>query len=153
MSTDFYVAVPAASWPTAELVQQCMIQEAYPVRVRRFPSFSPRQVVTDGALVSLDTGAATYVEGELFSAASDREDVDMINNRLATTSGLFRVSSGDAVMSLRVRSPREMRAASYVIASLIVCFHGYGFEPQGNSHGRGDFAKTLTDGVSALEGL
>ena len=46
-----------------------------------------------------------------------------------------------------------MRAASYVIASLIVCFHGYGVDPQGNGRGRDDFAKTLVDAASALKGL
>ncbi len=153
MSVDFYVAVPAANWPTAELVQRCMTERAYPVQVKHFPSFSPNQVVTDGILVTADGGTEAYLEGELFSAVSGRADVDSINTRLATTSDRFRISSGDAVMSIRVRSPAEMRAASYVIAGLIVCFHGYGFEPQGNGHGRDDFAKTLIDGASALKGL
>ena len=130
-----------------------MTERAYPIQVRRFPLFNPKQAVTDGILVTIDEGAEAYLEGELFSTASGREDVDAINERLAATSGQFRISAGDAVMSIRVRSPAEMRAASYVIAGLIVCFHAYGFEPQGNSHGRDDFAKTLMDGASTLKGL
>ena len=153
MSVDFYVAVPAANWPAAELVQRCMTERAYPVQVKRFPAFSPKQVVTDGALVTVDGGTEAYLEGELFSAASGREDVDTINKLLAATSDPFRVLPGDALMSIRVRSPAEMRAASYVIAGLIVCFHGYGFEPQGNGHGRDDFAKTLIEGAGVLKGL
>ncbi|MBX9859775.1 MAG: hypothetical protein K2Y20_09330 [Sphingomonas sp.] len=153
MSVDFYVAVPAANWPTAEAVQRCMTERAYPVDVKRFPSFDARQAVTDGALVTVDGNTEAYLEGALFSSVSGREDVELVNQRLANASAQFRVSPTDAVISMHVRSPAEMRAASYVIAGLIVCFHGYGFEPQGNGHGRDDFAKTLIDGASALKGL
>jgi hypothetical protein len=55
-------------------------------------------------------------------------------------------------MSIRVQSPNEVRAASYVISALIVCFDGFGFEPQGNTSGRADFARSLLAGAEALKG-
>jgi hypothetical protein len=130
-----------------------MTERAYPVQIKRFPSFSPKQVVTDGALVNVDGATEAYLEGRVFSSISGSDDVEMINKQLAATSGSFRISPNDAVISIHLRSPAEMRAASYVISGLIVCFQGYGFEPQGNAHGREDFAKTLIDGASALKGL
>ena len=56
-------------------------------------------------------------------------------------------------MVVRVRSPVEIRAASYVISALIVCFDGFGFEPQGNTHGRAEFVESLISGAESLKGL
>ena len=152
MSVDFYVAIPAAEWPTAAAVQHCMAERSYPVQLKRFPTFDPQRVVTDGAFVTVDGGTEAYLEGEIISSRLAAADVKMINDRIKASSGRFRIKDGDAVMSIRVRSPAEMRAASYVISGLIVCFSGYAFEPQGNTHGRDDFATTLIAGAEALKG-
>ncbi len=152
MSTDFYVAVPAGHWPTAATVQQCMADHAYPVQVKRFPAFKEAKVVTDGALAMID-GKEAYLEGELAPASAIPTDVKSMNDRLSASSPLETIKADDVIMSVRVRSPMEMRAASYVISALIVCFDGFGFEPQGNTHGRADFARSLILGADALKGL
>ena len=153
MSVDLYVAVPATQWPTPAAVEQCLAEKGYPVKLKRFPALDGHKIVTDGALVTVDGEAETYLEGELYPGRLARDDVKMINDRLAASPDHFQITDDHAVMSVRVRSPAEMRAASYVVSSLIVCFGGYGFEPQGNAHGRDDFAKSLLSNVAALKGI
>ena len=148
-----YVAVPAAEWPSAAAVQQCLDAQRYPLKLSRFPRFDPKQVVTDGAFGTVDGKTDAYLEGRVSPALLAKDEVDDINGRIAAAGSAFRISTGAALMSIRTRSPAEMRAASYLVSSLIVCFHGYGFEPQGNEHGGGDFAKSLISSVDALKGL
>ena len=107
-------------------------------------------VVTDGVAVTAD-GKHAYLEGQLSPASLSGEDVRSINQRIAASAGSFRITDGHALASFRLRSPDEMRAASYVIASLVVCFGGYAFEPQGDTHGGAEFARSLVEGVSLLE--
>ena len=152
MSVDLYVAVPATQWPAPAAVEQCLAEKGYPVKLKRFPALDRHKIVTDGALVTVDSEAEAYLEGELYPHLA-RDDVKMINDRLAASSDHFQITDDYAVMSVRVRSPAEMRAASYVVSTLIVCFGGYGFEPQGNAHGRDDFAKSLLSSVAALKGM
>ncbi len=152
MSVDFYVALPAASWPTAAAVRQCMADHAFPVQLKRFPALNGGKVVTDGALATVG-GKDAYLEGELAVASAMPADVKVINDRLRASASNELIKSDDAMMSIRVRSPAEMRAASYVISVLIVCFNGFGFEPQGNTSGRADFAQSLIAGAEALKGL
>ena len=152
MSVDFYVAVPAANWPTATAVQQCMVDHAYPVQLKRFPALSKWRVVNDGILAVID-GKDAYLEGELAEAPALPDVVRGINDRLGVAAGAERINKSDAVMTVRVRSPNEMRATSYIISALIVCFDGFGFEPQGNTHGRADFAASLISGADTLKGL
>ena len=150
MSVDLYLGLPAANWPSAEQVQRCMIAHNYPIHVERFPQFEATKIVNDGALVILDGTKETYLEGEIISGTTDRSTVTDLNEQLKA-SGL-RVSQSDAIMSMRTRSSGEMRAASYVIAGLIVCFEGFGFETQGNIGGRKEFAGLLVEGAEMLKG-
>lgn len=150
MSVDFYVALPAGEWPSAAAVEHCAARENYPIKITRFPTFDAKKVVTDGVTIAVD-GRETYLEGALSPAILSRKEVRAINQRIAASAAPFRIKEGHALTSFRVRSPGEMHAASYVIASLVVCFGGYGFEPQGNTHGRGDFAKSLIEGAALLK--
>ena len=151
MSVDFYVALPADNWPTAVQVQQCIAARGYPIEVQDFPSPDRSKVRTEGAQILLD-GSLAYLEGEVFSIAVAPEEVAIINERLAA-SGSPQIAASEAVISFRTRSPEEMRAASYLIASLVICFDGFGFEPQGNTSGRDDFATALITGAEALKDL
>jgi len=151
MSVDFYVALPAADWPSSAQVQQCIAEQGYPIELQRFPLVSPREGSTEGAQVLLD-GTLAYLEGEVLTMAVAPDDVAAINERLAA-SGSPQITASDAVISFRTRSPVETRAASYLIASLVICFDGFGFEPQGNFSGRSEFANALLAGAEALEGL
>lgn len=150
MSVDFYIAVPAAEWPSGASVEQCAGREGYPLKVVRFPSLDANKPVSDGAAVSV-RGRDAYLEGEVSPARLAGDDVSVINERLAAAASAFRIDDRHVLMSVRVRSSEEMRAASYVIASLVTCFDGYAFEPQGNGHGRADFAKSLLDAVLTEE--
>lgn len=151
MSVDLYVTLPVASWPTAAAVQKCMSDHAYPAQLKRFPALAGDHVVTDGALASVD-GKDAYLEGELAVATAMPIDVRLINDRLAASASQERIKSNNALMSVRVRSVAEMQAASYVVSALIVCFDGFGFEPQGNTSGRAAFARSLLLGAEALKG-
>ncbi|WP_242115820.1 hypothetical protein [Sphingomonas lacusdianchii] len=152
MSVDFYVAVPAANWPTAAAVQQCMTDGGFPVAIKRFPTLDSAGVVRDGVLVAID-GHDAYLEGELAPAMLMPEDVKILNDRLSRVSASERIDGKHAVLSIRISMPNEMRATAYVISALIICFDGFGFEPQGDTYGRKDFAQTLIRGAEALKGL
>lgn len=152
MSVDFVVAVPADRWPDVAAVQRCMIGRAYPVRIKRFPAMDPGRVVTDGVLAAID-GSDAYLESQLGSASNLPGVVTAMNDRPGRAGAADRVGDRHAIIALQVRKPIELRAASYVIAALIVCFDGIGFEPQGNTGGRTDFADTLLAGSEALKGL
>ena len=151
MSVDFYVAVNADNWPSLEQVQQCASAREFPIEVQNFPSPDQRTLVDDGVRVLIN-GASAYLEGEVFSAATAPDDLAAINERLADNNSR-QIAANETVISFRIRSPAEMRAASYLIASLLVCFDGYGFEPQGNTSGQEDFANTLLAGADALKGF
>lgn len=151
MSVDLYVAMPADNWPAAEQVQQCIAARGYPIEVQGFPSPDRDRVKTDGVRVLLD-GTLAYLEGEVFSDAVAPDDVATINERLAINAS-HQIAATDVVISFRTRSPAEMRAASYLIASLVVCFDGFGFEPQGNTSGRAEFANALLAGAETLKDL
>ena len=148
MSVDLYIALPVANWPSAEQVQRCMVAQGYPIGIQRFPSADGKRVMTDGASVMIDGTASAYLEGEVFSSATAADDVATINGKM--TGGL-RIEPEDVVMSFRTRSPAEMRAASYMIAGLVICFDGFGFEPQGNTSGRRAFADSLIVGAELLK--
>ena len=149
MSVDLYVALPADNWPTAAQFRQCIAARGYPIEVQGFPSPDRSEVRTEGAQVLLD-GTLAHLEGEVFSVAVAPDDIATINERLAAKSSP-QIAASEAVISFRTRSPAEMRAASYLVASLVICFDGFGFEPQGNTSGRGDFATALVTGAEALK--
>ena len=142
MSVDFYVAAPATDWPSASAAQKCMSDQGYPIVIDRFPAFKTGQIYADGALVRLGDDRA-YLEGALSPSDAAPAEVALINERLAVVGESFRISSQHALMTVHARSATDVRAASYVISGLIICFGDYGFEPQGNGHGRLDFAKGL----------
>lgn len=152
MSVDFYVATPAANWPTAVAIEQCMVDHSYPVTIKRFPALNGGSVVADGVHASIEDKDA-YLQGQLAPASALSADVDGINDRLSASGSSEAIKSDDVIMSFNIHSPTEMRAATYLISALIVCFKGLGFEPQGNTSGRDDFAQSLISGAETLKGL
>ncbi|WP_293874882.1 MULTISPECIES: hypothetical protein [unclassified Sphingomonas] len=152
MSVDIYVAIPAARWPDIAAVQRCVTSHAYPLHIKRFPVLDRERVVNDGVTATID-GKDAYLEGALARAPALPNDVRMINDRLAASQVADRIGSDHVLMSFHLRAPVEMRAAGYVIAALIVCFDGLGFEPQGNTSGHAAFAESFVAGSDALKGL
>src|SRR5262249_41250829 len=76
-----------------------------------------------------------------------------INETLARigASGV-RFEYGDKVFSLSFYSNRkEWQAGFYIMAALIKCFQGYGFELQGGEHGTSDYADELLREVPELK--
>ncbi|MBB3692061.1 hypothetical protein [Sphingomonas sp. BK580] len=142
MSVNFYVALPAATWPTAVAIEKCLADSSYPLRIKRFPVLNGNRVVREGILTSID-GEDAYLQGQIAIASSIAEDVNSINGRLIAAGSPERIKSTDVVASFNVASPAEMRATSYVVSALIVCFKGFGYEPQGYTSGRNDFAQSL----------
>ncbi|MGF7151493.1 hypothetical protein FHS96_005159 [Sphingomonas zeicaulis] len=152
MSVDFYVAMPAANWPTAAAVQQCIASHAYPVRITRFPAVDAGGPVTDGVLAVIE-GKDVYLEGQIAPASTMPADTKEWNAQLSSSASPEQIKPNNVVMSVHVSSPVEIRAASYVISALILCFDGFGFEPQGNTSGRAEFARSLIAGADALRGM
>ena len=152
MSVDFYVAVPAVRWPDIVAVRRCVAGHAYPVQIKRFPVLDRQGVTTDGVLASID-GKEAYLEGAVGPAAALSDDVRTINDRLAASHAADRIGSHHVLMTMHLRTPADIRAAGYVISALIVCFDGFGFEPQGDTSGHADFARSLVAGSEALRGL
>jgi hypothetical protein len=152
VSVDFYVAMPAAHWPTTAAVNECLEARGYPVLLQRFPAFATDRAVTDGALAMVDGKDQAYLEGDLLPAKLARQgEQDIVDQMSATPDSKW--NNDSALLSFRLRSPAEVTAASYLISALIVCFHGYGFEPQGRTGGRDEFAQNLIAGAQALKGL
>jgi hypothetical protein len=59
---------------------------------------------------------------------------------------------GDKVLSLSFRSNiKEWQAGFYIMAALVKCFHGYGFELQGGDHGGSEYADALLREASELK--
>ncbi len=152
MSVDLYVAIPMVNWPTAAAVQQCLTTRAFPVQIKHFPALDRHSIKGDGILASID-GKDAYLEGSLAPASAMPSEIKNINQRLTKATFKERIRPSDALLTIRVGSPIETRAASYIISALIVCFDGFGFEPQGNSHGRDEFAQTLLQGADMLKGM
>lgn len=152
MSVDFYVALPAATWPTAVAIDRCLSDNSYPVKIRRFPVLDGNRIVTEGILAAID-GKDAYLQGQVAIASAISEDVNSINGRLIASRSPEKIKSDDVVASFNVASPTEMRATSYVVSALIVCFKGFGYEPQGDTSGRADFAQSLISGSEVLKGL
>ncbi|KQM12836.1 hypothetical protein ASE73_07480 [Sphingomonas sp. Leaf24] len=129
-----------------------MTDRGFPVVIKRFPVLDGFGVVGDGVLAVID-GKDVYLEGELAPASVMSEEVKDVNDRLKSMAVSERIDARDAVMSIHITTPNEMRVTSYVISALIVCFEGFGFEPQGNTYGRKDFADDLIRGLAVLKGL
>ncbi len=129
-----------------------MTDRGFPVVLKRFPVLDGVGVVGDGVLAAID-GKDVYLEGELAPASVMSEEVKDVNDRLKSMAVSERIDARDAVMSIHITTPNEMRVTSYVISALIVCFEGFGFEPQGNTYGRKDFADDLIRGLAVLKGL
>lgn len=152
MSVDLFVSVSVDNWPSIEQVQQCALAQGYPLIIERFPVLDLEATVTDGAMTQLSNGAQAYLDGSLYPAHLWPSDVSDLNSRLRSVSDLV-IGEGDAVMSIHTRSIEELRAASYLVASIIVCFDGIGIETQGNAGGKTEFAEVLISGANQLESL
>lgn len=151
MSVDFYAVNPADSWPSQDQMQQCIAAEGYPITLERFPVLTEGKSNDNGVLLQLVEGSKVYLEGSLAHRIDASDTAETVNQNL-TPVGL-EVGAEDVIISFRTRSIQEIQGASYIMASLIMCFDGFGFESQGNTGGKGDFATGLLQGVQLLQGV
>jgi hypothetical protein len=170
MSVDYYVAVHQANWPPAAAVQACLVERGYPVRLESAPAeplssngalavrFHDRGVELEASTVQLSaTKAYAYTldrppdlkaEGgvevhklrpdDVFAPADINKDLARIG------AGGVRFGNGDYVLTMSFHSSTdETRAGLYLLAAMIHCFDGYGFEFQGGAHGGRAYADGL----------
>jgi hypothetical protein len=172
MSVDYFVAVHQANWPTAAAVQTCLAKRDYPVRLEQAPAepFSPSPgalaVRFRGRPIELEASAVqlspTVSYGYSFTRPPDvsHKDGEMqlfqmrpddVFQPADITADLARLGAkgvsfgyGDRVLSVSFRgSSDEIRAGFYLMAAMIYCFDGYGFEFQGDTHGAHAYADDL----------
>lgn len=167
MGADFSVAVNAANWPTMQSLQTCIEQRGWPVVVAKegHPNWTkplegtPRTlglpVTFKGTPMELEASFVTLSPTQSFAYSFDGQlgeeprPVD-INEKLREigASGV-RFENGDRVVTLTFRSSvQEWKAGFYVLAAVIQCAGGYGFEFQTGRHGTSDFADDLLKGAA-----
>jgi hypothetical protein len=77
-------------------------------------------------------------------------DINETLNSIGATD--VRFGYGDRVLTLTFRSSqREWQAGFYLMAALIKCFNGYGFEPHNGRGGKSEYADTLLGNAAKLE--
>jgi len=176
MSFDIYVLVPAGSWPTARQLDDALVKAGYPMRLgnraeaawdaplapipgepikfkiedashaeilgkpvgseMEMPHEIPMAVVLNGVELDPDFGMEVV------------EDADAFNSRLLEFDDGPKAQNGDHLIWFSHHvDQRNYNAGMYILAALILSFHGYGFESQGMSHGREAFAKELLDSL------
>jgi hypothetical protein len=178
VSVDYYVAVHQANWPTAASLQTCMAERNYPVRLERSMSepldtlsgalpaqFQNREIELEASVVQLSSMVSyaysidrppDWADGkaEVYQLRPDEalkaRDVNTDLAKIGAKGVAF--GNGDYVLTLSFHSSSdEVRAGIYLMAAMINCFGGYGFEFQGGTHGTRAFADELV-GEAADEG-
>lgn len=176
MSFDIYVLVPARSWPTARQLDDALIAAGYPLRLGPRSTLAwdaplapvaaepLRFIVQDanqaqalgqplGAQVEMPYEIAMPVV--LNDVALDPDfgietlaDAEAFNSRLTDFEDGPAAGVGDYLVWFSHHvDQRSYNAGMYILASLILCFDGHGFEMQGMSGGREAFARELLDSL------
>jgi hypothetical protein len=175
MGESYYVAVHEADWPTAAAVNECLIGLNYPVRLPSKPSSTNTPLRdTDGSLVVEFKGNPIELEASIirFIAAEPFAYGLRVENGLAVTptgmndfvpldlnTELRKLGPdvpsfkyGDYVMTLTFRSSvDEWRAGFLLMAGLIRCSSGFGFEFGELTYGGFSFANKLVREVAEMD--
>jgi hypothetical protein len=118
-----------------------------------FVTLSPTQSFS----YSLETPATTEIGGGKASVYEPNSVFDFKPNDInETLSGIgaanVRFGFGDRVLTLTFRINKDERQAGYyIMAALIKCFDGYGFELQDRRHGMSTYADSLIRAAGELE--
>jgi hypothetical protein len=176
MSFDIYVLVPARSWPTARQLDDALVSAGYPLRLGarsdaawngplapvvaepiRFTIQDENQARILGQPIGAqmemphDIAMPVILDGEELDPDFGMEavsDTDHLNKKLREFEAGPVAEDGDQlVWFLHHVDQRNYNAGMYILAALILQFDGHGFEAQGTSHGREDFAKELLDSL------
>jgi hypothetical protein len=164
---DYYVALHNENWPTMQALQECIDRHGWPVKIggARDPQWAvplDRVPNTPGMPVVFN-GESVELEASFMTVGSDQPYPYVlafsINETLASIGATdVRFNKGDRILGLTFGSnPKEHQAGSYVLAALIKCFNGYGFN--GPRHGASTYADLLlaeavrleSDGTTSLQ--
>lgn len=172
MGVDYHVAVHAPDWPTVATLQSCIDARQWPLVIEATEKSKRLEVGSTGGLsvrwegnpieleASVVTLSPTVSYAYTFERAPDQatalgrvynlhpdetlKPVD-VNETLASigASGV-RFEHGDRVLTLTFRiDETQWKVGFYLMAALINCSLGYGFELQQGAHGGEDYAKRL----------
>jgi hypothetical protein len=181
MSVDYHVAVHAANWPTVQMLQQCIDQREWPIKLgtknnplwtkpfASVPQTLGLPVTFNQEPIELEASFVTLSPTDSFGYQLDRQPdigtndaslyhlhpnealkpLDINKTLLRIGASGVNFSHGDRVLSLSFRSNfKEYQAGAYIMAALIICFDGYGFELQGGQHGASEYADMLVRDAS-----
>lgn len=142
---DYMVALPSSNWPTVQALQECLGNHGWPVKLcgTGYPhGEAPLAAVTRTlGLPVLFNGEPIALEASFITLGA-AEAVDL-NERLKLIGAQnVHFQEMDRILRLTFRvTIEEYQAGFYILAALIKCFGGYGF--QGDRHGALDFADYL----------
>lgn len=152
MSFDYSVAVHAPDWPTPAALNRCMTGQQYPVRIiavapedtdkplKETPGSAGLVVSFEGATVELEASIERLGGGSV--DAQVPKDFNRNLRELGVRSPDYK--DGDYVLTLSFRtSVPPMRAGAFLMAGLIKCANGLGYEFQSGTFGTTDFANGL----------
>jgi hypothetical protein len=149
MSVDFYAAVDR--WPTQAQMELCAVERSYPIKFERFPAAASGKIVDDGILATVDDQQA-YLEGEIFPTMESLRKSDVETR--SEIANMLGASNQHYLLTIRIGSrPSEFIATAYVISSLVHCFGGIAYEPQGKTRGKVDFANALLAQVPMFKAM
>ena len=149
MSVDYYVAVHAADWPTPSATNQCLSKLHYPVSIS---NVSKADVDRPLAMVPNTLGLITEFEGKsveleasitrLGPAYWSANDLNTALKEIGLNTANYQ--DGDYLLTFSFRSSiPEYRAGAFLMAGLIKCANGMGFEFQGGTFGTDEYANSL----------
>ena len=172
MSFDLYVLVPRDRWPTAQQLDNALAAEGFPVRLGARDGRNwnapvapvvgePIKFIVQNAQHAEATGRAigdtiefpteTVMPLQLDGRELDPDfgiecldDPANVNAQLKELGSDVVAMSGDYLVWFSHHSdPYNYNCSMYVLSALIRRFDAYGFEFQGMSHGREQFASEL----------
>ncbi|RPF71430.1 hypothetical protein [Aurantiacibacter spongiae] len=176
MSFDINVHVPGHTWPTARQLDAALVELRFPARLgdrgadlwesplAPVPLEPIITTITDqqhARLLGVEVGAPYSMPNEMVMPVlldGDIRDPDFgiqsidepseLAEQMAELGAARPVAVGDRLVWFSHHTdPWNYNAAMYVLVALIRSFDGFGFELQGMSCGREDFASELLDSL------
>jgi len=144
--TPFEMAPGTLGLPTT-LNSEPVELEASVVTLSPGQSFSSVLVPSKTTFVGEILGRKIYqAEGAVYKPL----DINIVLSDLGAEHQSF--SDGDRVLTLTFRVSQKERLAGYfIIAALIMCFDGYGFELNERTHGKSNFARSLISEAAEIQ--
>lgn len=180
MGVNYYVGVRKANWPTALAFQRCLDDRGWAVKLDRLDDVQWQlpldevagtlglPILLDGEPIELEASIAKFSADQtagyqLAKQAPLQPDAAYhkiefsfepvsIDSVLKTIGSNEKFYEGDRFVIMTFRtSIKERRAGLYVLAALIKCFDGFGFDFESGLQGRDNYADHLiADAIEAV---